>query len=525
MPANSEAEKKLRELYAKARNGGIVLNYALAHGQKEDQMLFLADRKKPPQKLLLDVKDEGETNKFAFGTMKVLKDELQLTCIKKPATGTAKRVRKYLKAIKISGAPSIVVIVDGEGNSLESDGEAAAPEAAEQQTDAPAVDPDREKWETSFAKIGPAALQRIKAGGEGADKLAELLKMGRAKAAEENFAAALKVLPAIVQLLKAPPAAQATEPEPESDPPPATEPRAEDEDKESEEQFQARRQEVVRLLADALKQKNPHATAAQSVVKQALGQAKARNFAEGLARLDEAVRILSQPVLEPAADPAQEDEEDVRPEAEAVVEKDEATLELQARLVAVARAVRESGLPDNEVDRLSRALVKAGAYLKKGDGDTCESLLDMVDRALSAPPPEQRLSGREIANQLRDIWDDANKSVSQKLDQLRKAFGEIDDPNCKTLADGGLTSFTGGLYVRLNKSFLELQEAKPDQVDTACAVAAGTLGAFRKMIETHEAVQLIDRNHFGLTVGMGKTLGEAIAQMQDICRNPAPAEK
>ncbi len=524
MPAETEHVKKLKEWYKKARNSGLELNFALALGDKDDGMLVIVDKKKPPQKLLLDAKDEGETNKFAMGTMKVLKDEVRLTCIKKPATGTAKKLKKYLKLIKMPGAPSLVIIVDDQGVTLETDGESEtdgtapatdgeatsdAVEARQDESASPPPDPLKERWETGLKKLGPVAMQRIKAGGTDAKKLAQLLKSGKDKAAEGNYAAALKVLPAIAQVLKT---QAAEEPAPESSAKPET-PKAEPGPAKL---FQERRAQILPELSAAVKQKSPHVAEAKKALEAALEAAKAKDYSAGVTYLDEVSRILAQPI--PESPPAEE-----TPPKSEEPELPQEPSELEGRLVMTARAIQKSRLPDDETDRLSRALVRAGALLKKGDDANCEALLDMIAKALSAPAPAPKPSGREIAAQVRDVWDDANKVVNGRLAGLRKAFGEVDDPNCQELADKGLISFTGGLYVKLNKSFLELQAAGPDKIDTACIMADDTFRAFQQMLDSHEAVQLIDQNHFGVTIGLSDTLGGALDEMRDIVRNPAAA--
>ncbi|WP_143226508.1 hypothetical protein [Actibacterium pelagium] len=467
-------------------------------------MMIFVDKRKNAKKLLLDAKDEGETNKFALGTMRVQKDEVFLTCEKKPPAGLAKRVKKYLKLIKLPGAPSRVIIVDGNGQTLEDDGDQDSATKAEKEASVAAkVDPAQAKWEASIAKVKPQAVARIKAGGPVADKLKDALKMGKVRAEAGDYTAAMKTLPAIAKLLNTPDAQAETEQQ--------APPVKQKSDQGPAQQFQARRTEVMKLLSAALKQFSPHVGAAQTALKEAMEAAKAKDFTAGLAALDQVATILAQPVpMEPPADDTVSKKEDLPDEPS----------ELEGRLISTARALQKSLLPSKEIERLSKALTRARKLLKNGDEENCKKLLDLIASAFSSTPPTPKPSGREIAAQVRDVWDDAYRVVGNNLDGLRKALGAFDDPNCQELADKGLISFTGGLQVKLNKSFLELQSASPEKIDKACAQAEDTFRAFQSMLDSNEAVKLIDDNDFGVPIGLKSTLGDALNEMRGIVSDP-----
>jgi hypothetical protein len=118
------------------------LSFGFCPGAKNEHTLLI-DRRKSPEMLGKLARQEGESNKVAFGTFEVKGRTMEMTC-GRTVPQMAKVIKKYLKSQKIS---INVVIIDADGNTLESDVE-----------DLPA-DPDMEDDATDAADDGEPAVE------------------------------------------------------------------------------------------------------------------------------------------------------------------------------------------------------------------------------------------------------------------------------------------------------------------------------------------------------------------------------
>lgn len=105
----------LKKMIKKARKAPIA--FAFVPAQKDEDSVFAMNLKKSPEALGRGAKKEGDGSKNAFGTCLVKGKEMQLTCLR-VVPGLAKRVKRFLKSQK---APYNIVIMDKDGNILESD--------------------------------------------------------------------------------------------------------------------------------------------------------------------------------------------------------------------------------------------------------------------------------------------------------------------------------------------------------------------------------------------------------------------
>lgn len=105
----------LKKMIKKARKGPVA--FAFVPAPKDEDSVFAMNLKKSPEALGRGAKKEGDSSKNAFGTCVVKGKELQLTCLR-VVPGLAKRVKRFLKSQK---APYNIVIMDKDGNILESD--------------------------------------------------------------------------------------------------------------------------------------------------------------------------------------------------------------------------------------------------------------------------------------------------------------------------------------------------------------------------------------------------------------------
>ncbi|MCB1341458.1 MAG: hypothetical protein KDK24_10430 [Pseudooceanicola sp.] len=93
------------------------LSFAFVPGKKPDQSVMMLHKKKNPAILGKEAKKEGESNKFAFGTIAIKGKLAELTCGRYYGQ-LAKQCKMFLRANKVS---LNVVILDENGQEIESD--------------------------------------------------------------------------------------------------------------------------------------------------------------------------------------------------------------------------------------------------------------------------------------------------------------------------------------------------------------------------------------------------------------------
>ena len=129
---------EIKKAVKAAKKGPVAFGF---NAGKSDEDAYLAmDRKKAPAVVGKDAKEGGEGGKFAFGTATVAQKTITLTC-QRELPGLAKRLKRYLKSQKVM---LNVVVLDAQGNPLESDIEEDLPD-----------DPDMEEDDGSEEEAAP----------------------------------------------------------------------------------------------------------------------------------------------------------------------------------------------------------------------------------------------------------------------------------------------------------------------------------------------------------------------------------
>lgn len=111
------------------------ISFAFNPAKKIDDDYFGLHRTKPAKTIGREAKDEGEGDKYAFGTAKVEGKILSLTC-ERVIPSLAKKLKRYLKSQKVM---LNVEVLDASGNVLESDIE-DLPDDAEMEEEAESVE-------------------------------------------------------------------------------------------------------------------------------------------------------------------------------------------------------------------------------------------------------------------------------------------------------------------------------------------------------------------------------------------------
>ncbi|MDK3074821.1 hypothetical protein QO034_17170 [Sedimentitalea sp. JM2-8] len=114
------------------------LSFGFCPGPKADHTLLI-DRRKSPEMLGKLARQEGSSPKVAFGTFEVKGRTMEMTC-GRTVPQMAKVLKKYLKTQKIT---INVVVLDAEGNTVDSDVEDLAPDPSmEDDADTAAIQDD-----------------------------------------------------------------------------------------------------------------------------------------------------------------------------------------------------------------------------------------------------------------------------------------------------------------------------------------------------------------------------------------------
>lgn len=128
------------------------LSFGFCPGGKSDHTLLI-DRRKSPEMLGKLARQEGSSPKVAFGTFEVKGRTMEMTC-GRTVPQMAKVLKKYLKSQKIT---INVVVLDAEGNTVDSDVEDLAPDPSMEDDDADAAIEDDADDKTEAPEPATAA--------------------------------------------------------------------------------------------------------------------------------------------------------------------------------------------------------------------------------------------------------------------------------------------------------------------------------------------------------------------------------
>lgn len=199
MTLSKEEAAELRSDITAAKKRAV--NFAVCVGKKPETTVLLVHKIKGPEILEKQAKSAGDTSKTLCGVMNVKSKDMMLTCADAPPSGTAKKVRDFLKVI---GLKMKVLILDAAGETLEADGEDETGDDAPGAPVEDAANPDEDRWLKAAKNMAPAVLAAMKSPDGDAGKLRAMWSYAQETAGEGNYVGALKVLARIAPLLKAP---------------------------------------------------------------------------------------------------------------------------------------------------------------------------------------------------------------------------------------------------------------------------------------------------------------------------------
>jgi hypothetical protein len=119
-------------------------------------------------------------------------------------------------------------------------------------------------------------------------------------------------------------------------------------------------------------------------------------------------------------------------------------------------------------------------------------------------------------------WTSAIETVDTQLGKLQQALNSSDDEELREIGEFGVNGVTGNFKVPLLAVMQDLESAADDARGAHARRAAKIAAGFLKHIESATRVQACDENPFGVQVSIRKTLGGALAQLNDALKMASP---
>jgi hypothetical protein len=185
------------------------------------------------------------------------------------------------------------------------------------------------------------------------------------------------------------------------------------------------------------------------------------------------------------------------------------------------RAVDATG--QQQFDAALKLLDEAGQLLQQPDTPPPASAT-----AASAPTVEQTSAASNNQEFLRAwaaakaAWTSAIETVDTQLGKLQQALNSSDDEELREIGEFGVNGVTGNFKVPLLAVMQDLESAADDARGAHARRAAKIAAGFLKHIESATRVQACDENPFGVQVSIRKTLGGALAQLNDALKMASP---
>ncbi|MCW1917490.1 hypothetical protein NX862_01860 [Rhodobacter sp. KR11] len=112
------------------------------------------------------------------------------------------------------------------------------------------------------------------------------------------------------------------------------------------------------------------------------------------------------------------------------------------------------------------------------------------------------------------VWMAAREVADQDIDALQKALRGHKAPIFAKIADAGLHGITSGELTRMQAALMDLDRAAPADRPKAAARTRAAMTQMRGFLDGNPGLALLERNPFGLTIGLRQTLGRALAQIE-----------
>lgn len=111
------------------------------------------------------------------------------------------------------------------------------------------------------------------------------------------------------------------------------------------------------------------------------------------------------------------------------------------------------------------------------------------------------------------IWTDATDTAGEQIGALQGFLKGSGLPLFEKIADSGLHGITSGEFTKMRAALFDYDKAPGD---TTAAGVITAIGAMRGFLGGNNAVALLERNPFGVTVTLQSTLGSAMDRIERI---------
>lgn len=111
---------------------------------------------------------------------------------------------------------------------------------------------------------------------------------------------------------------------------------------------------------------------------------------------------------------------------------------------------------------------------------------------------------------LLSLWTDAKDEADRELDTLAGALRSSGLPLFERIADAGLHAITNGQFVALQTALMDYDRTPAAARGDAAAQARKAVEAMRGFLTSEPAVGLLEKNPFGVAVGLRGRLGAAL---------------
>ncbi len=123
---------------------------------------------------------------------------------------------------------------------------------------------------------------------------------------------------------------------------------------------------------------------------------------------------------------------------------------------------------------------------------------------------------------VRSIWMQAREVVDGRLEALTRELRGYEDEQLTLIADRGLSGLTEGREtVVLTAALMDFDRSAADERRTRADRLRKTIETYRSTIQGSLAVQLVDRNPFGMDVSIMATFDSALQHIEATLAGPA----
>ena len=409
MAMSDEDLADLQKLLKKARQKPLA--YGLCLGKKPEDNVMYLDLKKSGEVMMRKAKADGETGKVTYGEASVKGKIISLTVEGKMLPGLAKNMKMFMTK---QGMKMKVVILDPDGNMLESDGDedetptdedaklATPEEDSSDANDAQEDNPLMGQWAQVSTALEPHVTRFVGSGDGKAAAVSQAWAGATAAAEKGDYKSAMAVAAKIKPLVTATPSGDGGENPAETDPNQAKWDKAVD--------------ALTALYEAAMKTNPPERSKLTAAWGMATEKAGAGDYAGALA-----VAARIKPLLDAAAQAGSSGQEAEVPKDVVAFQKSRVLwvgtkTKMKSEMDKLVRAIQQACADDEELAEAAQEAANLHDYLDSFD----ERLEDILDQITNTPEGDNRTKLKKDA---------VGAITAYKTALSDSFFADVDDNN------------------------------------------------------------------------------------------------